>query len=291
VPGEHYVAGKGEVASRIASHLPSHKAKQESLHLQGNPQRQLGVINMLRHMADRSNAWRFEILNSLCKTQGRFKFLMRRDRAGTVPASTARQEALLTLPLTVPDKKRFQRPTNRPAAGVPVWDGTKQPFTQGSLRSFAHLWTEEPEPSQLNKQSSNACLAHKNWTNLPTWMKQISSEYTKKAGRNKLQSVSSLGIFTTQNSQPAAYSALQATPSLQFAAATQRSAGRCHPRAFLCNRDRPAQRRHLSPVGAGSSGKGTDGASFPGKYGGAGNRITSHPGKELTLDFRSKRPQ
>lgn len=79
------MAGKGDISSRITSQLPSHKAKQESLHLQGNPQSQLCVINMLKHMADRSNAWRFEILNSLCKTRGSFKFLMRGDRVGTVP--------------------------------------------------------------------------------------------------------------------------------------------------------------------------------------------------------------
>lgn len=79
------MAGKGDISSRITSQLPSHKAKQESLHLQGNPQSQLCVINMLKHMADRSNAWRFEILNSLSKTRGSFKFLMRGDRVGTAP--------------------------------------------------------------------------------------------------------------------------------------------------------------------------------------------------------------
>lgn len=88
------VAGKGEIASRTASQLPSHRAKQESLHLQGNPQSQLCVINMLKHMVDRSNAWRFEILNSLYKTRGSFKFLMRRDKVGTVPESMAGQTAL-----------------------------------------------------------------------------------------------------------------------------------------------------------------------------------------------------
>lgn len=116
---KHYIAGKGEVASRITSQLPSHKAKQESLHLQGNPQSQLCVINMLKHMADRSNAWRFEILNSLYKTRGSFKFLMRSDGLGTVQESTAGQAALLTLPLTVLDK-RVQRTTNHRATGVPV---------------------------------------------------------------------------------------------------------------------------------------------------------------------------
>lgn len=49
---------------------------------------------MLKHMVDRSNAWRFEILNSLYKTRGSFKFLMRRDRVGTVPESIAGQTAL-----------------------------------------------------------------------------------------------------------------------------------------------------------------------------------------------------
>lgn len=71
----------------LQDHIPAPKpqGKQESLHLQDNPQSQLCVINMLKHMADRSNAWRFEILNSLCKTQGSFKFLMRGDRVGTAP--------------------------------------------------------------------------------------------------------------------------------------------------------------------------------------------------------------
>lgn len=83
--GKPCVAGKEDISFRITSQLPSHKAKQESLHLQGNPQSQLCVINLLKHMADRSNAWRFEILNSLCKTRASFKFLMRGDRVGTAP--------------------------------------------------------------------------------------------------------------------------------------------------------------------------------------------------------------
>lgn len=81
--GKPCVAGKVDISFRITSQLPSHKAKQESLHLQGSPQSQLCVINMLKHMADRSNAWRFEILNSLCKTWASFKFLRRGDRVGT----------------------------------------------------------------------------------------------------------------------------------------------------------------------------------------------------------------
>lgn len=75
---------------------------------------------MLKHMVDRSNAWRFEILNSLYKTQGSFEFLMRSDRVGTVPESTAGQAALLTLPLTASDKKRFQHPNNHRAVEVPI---------------------------------------------------------------------------------------------------------------------------------------------------------------------------
>lgn len=75
---------------------------------------------MLKHMVDRSNAWRFEILNSLYKTRGSFKFLMRSDRVGTVPESIEGQAALLTLPLTVSAKKRFQCPNNHRAVGVTV---------------------------------------------------------------------------------------------------------------------------------------------------------------------------
>ncbi|KFV56750.1 hypothetical protein N341_09399, partial [Tyto alba] len=74
---------------------------------------------MLKHMVDRSNAWRFEILNSSYKTRGSFKFLMRSDRVGTVLESIAEQAALLTLPLTVSDKKRFQHPNNHRAVESP----------------------------------------------------------------------------------------------------------------------------------------------------------------------------
>lgn len=63
-------AGKGDVASRVTSQLPSHKAKEESLHLQGNPQSQLCVINLLKHMVDRS----MEIRNIKLLVQDTGKF-------------------------------------------------------------------------------------------------------------------------------------------------------------------------------------------------------------------------
>lgn len=137
------MVGKGDISSRITSQLPSHKAKQESLHLQGNPQSQLCVINMLKHMADRSNAWRFEILNSLCKTRGRFKFLMRGDRVGTAPRVCG-ASGLVNSSLCW---TRGDSSAHTSTAGVPVCQGTEQPFTLEALYSSSHLQAEEPEPS------------------------------------------------------------------------------------------------------------------------------------------------
>lgn len=148
----------------------------------------------------------------------------------------------------------------------------------------------------LTSNSNITYLAHKNWTNVLTYMKQISSEYTKRVGINKTQLVSRLGIFinNTQKSQTAEDSALQATLSVQFVARTQCSAGTCHPQTFLCNWGWPEQSKQIPLFGASEqspAGMGRMGASFPGKYEEAGNRITSHPGKEFILDYRTKRLQ
>lgn len=157
------MAGKGHISSRITS--PSHKAKQESLHLQGKPQSQLCVINMLRHMADRSNAWRFEILNSLCKARASFEFLMREDRVGTAPRACG---AWLTLPFTVQDKGRFQSPHWSPS--VP---GHRAAIHPGSPLFLLTSAGRAPRAfHSLTSNSKITYLAPKNQTNLPASTKK-----------------------------------------------------------------------------------------------------------------------
>lgn len=174
------MAGKGDISSTITSQLPSHKAKQESLHLQGNPQSQLCVINMLKHMADRSNAWRFEILNSLCKTQASFKFLMRGDRVGTAPRAWG-AGALVNSSLHWAGPGRFQCPHKH--SWSPSVPGHKAVIHPGSpLFLLTSAGRGARAFHSLTSNSKIAFLAPKNRTNLPTCTKQISSEYTKGAG-------------------------------------------------------------------------------------------------------------
>lgn len=130
---------------------PNHQPKQESLHLQGNPQRQPCVINMLKHMADRSNAWRFEILNSSHKTGGSFKFLLGQNGAGTSPEHHRARSSFPTLPFTTSAKESSQCPTGH------KWCGTKQRFTTAALGPFARLHTE-PQPSTA-QQGIHALLS------------------------------------------------------------------------------------------------------------------------------------
>lgn len=175
--GKPCVAGKEDISFRITSQLPSHKAKQESLHLQGNPQSQLCVINLLKHMADRSNAWRFEILNSLCKTRASFKFLMRGDRVGTAPRACG-AGGLVNSSLHCAGQGETAVPTQ--AQLEPSVPGHRAAIHPGSplflLTSAGRAF------HSLTSNSKSTYLAPKNWTDLPACTKQISSECTKGAG-------------------------------------------------------------------------------------------------------------
>lgn len=148
----------------------------------------------------------------------------------------------------------------------------------------------------LTSKSSITYLAHKNWTKLPTYMEQTSSEYTKRAGINKIQLVPTLSIFinnaqNSQNSRGFCYTG-DSEPTICGYNAAQRwempptniSVQPRLTRAVQANTS-------VCRKGTVSSRNGTDGASFPGKYRETGNRMTSHPGKELILVFRSKRLQ
>lgn len=174
------MAGKGDISFRITSQLPSHKAKQESLHLQGNPQSQLCVINLLKHMADRSNAWRFEILNSLCKTQASFKFLTRGARVGTAPRACG-AGGLVNSSLRCAGQGEIPVPTQ--AQLDPSVPGHRAAIHPGSpLFLLTSAGRGARAFHSLTSNSKITYLAPKNWTNLPTCAKQISSEYTKGAG-------------------------------------------------------------------------------------------------------------
>lgn len=75
------------------------------------------------------------------------------------------------------------------------------PGTPSFLRTSAHRGARACH--SLTSNSSITYLAHRTWTNLPTYTKWISSEYTKRAGTNKIQLVPRLGIFINnmQNSK------------------------------------------------------------------------------------------
>lgn len=138
---------------------------------------------MLKHMVGRSNAWRFEILNSSHKTWGSFKFLLRKNRAGTSPEHRRAHSSFLNSsfhhvsPAEVPVPNRPQAVRHKAAI---------------HHRSPLHICMQSHSLPRLNKESMHysAC---KGQTAPPAW---DAAECTKRAGKTSVQSVPGPGAFT-----------------------------------------------------------------------------------------------
>lgn len=93
-------------------------------------------------------------------------------------------------------KKSSQRPTTGRAA-VSKPDVAQSSHSPKDPFIPSHICRQRSQsPRQLNKQFSYY-LARKNRATLSTYTAQVSSECTKRAGTNTIQSVPRLGVFTS----------------------------------------------------------------------------------------------